>query len=314
MMQGLSFMSGKASGGRKDLAGTNPAGTNAFEGAAFVDEKEHVKKNSERTGLSQSVDARGLKAQAPVVGVLGSKGGVGATTLALNLAVACAQSEPAESVTLVDANLQQPDVALLLAREPENSLVELVVRADEVNEKMFDACRYEVKGTAKKVGLLSPPLTGEAGVDTSLSMVARCLETINHMSGMWVIDLPNHLDRHLVSMLDRCSVIVLVIEPNLASIAAAKRWLSHFRELGYGKERLLLAVNRAGGKLRLVESRIESAFQDLSLVRIPNAYFMAEECAIEGEPIILKKPKDPYAKAVHSLATALRAVLSHQLK
>src|SRR5438105_3154382 len=50
--------------------------------------------------------------KAPVIGVLGVKGGAGATTIAINLAFA--MSKRYGSATLIDANLQQPDTAAML--------------------------------------------------------------------------------------------------------------------------------------------------------------------------------------------------------
>src|SRR5436305_831516 len=75
--------------------------------------------------------------KAPVIGVLGVKGGVGATTIAVNLAFA--MSKRFGSATLIDANLQQPDTALMLGRESNYSLIDLMQR-QELSREVFDAC------------------------------------------------------------------------------------------------------------------------------------------------------------------------------
>lgn len=276
------------------------AGRQEQSPAATLDDQASVDKESEPSEPAAEIPKTDINP--PVIGILGSKGGVGATTLAVNLAAACAQTPYISSpITLVDANLQQPDVALLLATEPANNVVDLLARIDEMNPQIFDACRYSVKGTVKSLGIISPPLTGEAGVKSNLSMLSDCLKEIVSYSGLWVLDLPRALDRHLVSMLDTCTVIVVVVEPNLASIAAAKRWLTHFDDLGYHKSRVIIAVNRSGGKLRHIEDRIGAAFQEHEIVKVPNVYALAEECSVSGEPIVLKKPRDPYAKAMSAL-------------
>src|SRR5580658_8825890 len=64
---------------------------------------------AELLGENQFASAQAERAVAPpVVGVLGAKGGSGATTIAVNLAVAIASMRV--RTTLIDANLQQPDL------------------------------------------------------------------------------------------------------------------------------------------------------------------------------------------------------------
>lgn len=246
----------------------------------------------------------------PIIGILGSKGGVGATTIAINVAAALAQ-KAGNKTTIFDANFQQPDAALMLAKEPINSILDLLTKESQLDDKIFNACRYEVKGGHSSLGVISGPLSGEAGLRTNLTRAAGCLQQMAMLSQSWVVDLPGHLDKHLVTMLDSCSVVAVVVESNLTSIAASKRWLEHLQDLGFDKSRVVVVINRAGGKFKHLEAEIAASCAGRELARIPNAFAIAEECAISGEPIVFRHARQPYTKAIVKLAESLQKSASN---
>lgn len=255
---------------------------------------------------NQSKKVASLDLQNAVIAVLGSKGGVGSTTLSINLAAAFGEKIIHDAITLVDANLQQPDAALMLACEPQHSVVELFKRVDSLEHQIVDACRCDVSSTAS-VKLVSPPLDGSAASQNNLAQLVKVLSAIGAVSNGVVVDLPKTLDRHLVTLLDLATVIVVVIEPNVASIAATKRWLAAFEDLGYPSARILLVANRLGGKFKFVEEKLFTSFAGYEIASVPNAYSVSESCALAGAPIVVKYPKDNYSKAMRSVAERVLA-------
>lgn len=239
------------------------------------------------------------------IGVLGAKGGIGATTLAINLAFALSQRCPSRDwVTLIDCNLQQPDAALMLACKPRHSILELLKRTGRLDESTIDACSTPIN-CETNLRLLTPPLDGTALATHCLTDISQCLPSLSECSGVSVLDLPNKLDRHLVSVLDLCHVIVLVIEPTMTAIAAGKRWLRIFSELGYSRDDLVIALNRAGGRFKFIEQKANESFTGVELIKIPNNYWETETCAIEGLPLLAKSQKGPYSKALQQLASSV---------
>jgi pilus assembly protein CpaE len=245
----------------------------------------------------------------PIVGVLGAKGGVGTTTIAINLA----SSLIAEfgTSTLLDSNLQQPDAANILGLDVRYSLLDLLARK-ELTADIVDACCNRITDLPN-VKLLTAPTNGQAGLQANLSQVAESLDSMRKFSGSWVLDLPKYLDRHMVTLLDRCSVILIVLEPTLAGAAAARRWLRLLEDLDYPKERTLLVINRSGSKLRTAENEITTALSSMSVVKIPNAYEMAEECTAMAAPVVVKFPKSAYARAIKGLAKQIAAMVSEPI-
>jgi len=238
--------------------------------------------------------------KAPVVAVLGAKGGVGASSIAVNLAVALSLS--GKKTTLVDSNLQQPDAAQLMGIEPEHSLMELLHRMPFPDRQLYDACCTPVSGCGNNLNLLSPPLDGEAGLKANLSQLADCLKVIRCYADFWVIDLPRHLDKHLVNLADFCDKILLTFEPTIAGVAACRRWLNTFADLGYDKQRIICLINRAGAKYGAVEQQLDNCFIDETVFSLPNASAAVWDCSARGVPLIVAHPNHSYSKSMLKLA------------
>jgi pilus assembly protein CpaE len=245
----------------------------------------------------------------PIVAVLGAKGGVGASTIAVNLAAAAASS--GLSTTLVDGNFQMPDLANLVGREVSHSLLELTSRGKSIDQLLFQACRLEILADSRSLGVLLPPSDGEAATKSNLTQLADCLDQVRYFNDLFVVDVPRHLDRHLVTLLDQCAqiVIVLVLEATISGVAACQRWLQIFSELGYERERILLVVNRSGSKYKVVEEQLGTCFAGVSSWKIPNASSLNWESSNHGIPIVLSHAGSSYARAITNLSGDLRKIL-----
>jgi Flp pilus assembly CpaE family ATPase len=142
-------------------------------------------------------------------------------------------------------------------------------------------------------------------VHSNLTEFNLAFRQIRALSNLWVLDLPNNLDRHLVTMLDATTKIVLVFEATVAGVAVCRRWLEIFHELGYDDDRVTCVLNRAGSKFRAVEEQIEAVFGGLKVLRLANAYQLHWQAATEGVPAVMLQPNHIYSKAVFKLAETL---------
>jgi pilus assembly protein CpaE len=242
-----------------------------------------------------------------MVAVIGAKGGTGTTSVAINLATALSLS--GIRTTIVDANLQQPDVANMIGQEPEHSFMEMLDRKQSLDRQIFEACGASLSNVDLPLTLLSPPLDGSAAFKTNLSELAECLSSIRSYSQFWVLDLPRHIDKHLVTISDMCDKILLVFEANVQSVATCRRWLNVFKELGYNKDKIVCVLNRSGSKYTGVEQQLAEHFSDETIFRIPNASSIAWECSTRGIPIVLAQPNHKYSQAMLKLAQNLNQSL-----
>ncbi len=266
----------------------------------------HSQSKPSISAVDNSIENRHLQRnQSPIIGVLGAKGGVGTTTIAINLAAAL--SRLYKPITLIDGNLQLPEIAHTVGKEPKHSYLELISRMPGADRQMFQACHVELNGS--DFGFLSPPLNGEAFMQTNLTVLSQCLKSINSYSRLWVIDLPRHLDKHLVSLTDMCDKIILVFEATVTGVAATQRWLNVFHELGYEDSRLICLVNRSGSKYKSVEQRLVDCFGNRPIISLPNASSVLWDCCTRATTIYQAYPNHPYSRAT----TKVSEYVAHSL-
>jgi pilus assembly protein CpaE len=238
----------------------------------------------------------------PIVGVIGAKGGVGATTLAINLAAALAKEVP--GATLIDANLQQPDAAVMMGKDVRFGLLDLLERLGDMDAGIVSACSVTIS-ESRHCKLISPPVSGSAGMRAQAADIAQCLNDMRAFAPAWVIDLPKHLDKNLVMLMDRCDRIVVVLEPTLSSLSCTRRWQQIFAELGYAKDKVVYVLNRWGGKVKLVERQLDAIAPFADFWRVPNAFELSELSIARGEPAVSLNAKAPYSVTVQALAQFL---------
>jgi pilus assembly protein CpaE len=230
-----------------------------------------------------------------VIGVVGAKGGVGATTIAINIAAGL--SARFENVTLVDANFQQPDIAVMLGDNPKHTLDSMFAKLDELDSELLSSYRTLLTAQIKNCYLLSPALNGEAVLKSNLSELSKCLNAIRAHSQCLVVDLPKSLDRHLLAVLDGLDAIVLVFDATVTGISGARRWLNTFFDLGYDHNKVCLVLNRSGSKAKLFEQELDQVVPKSSVYRIPNDFDLCQASIVKAVPACLMSPRSKYVKA-----------------
>jgi pilus assembly protein CpaE len=173
-----------------------------------------------------------------VVAVLGAKGGVGTTTIAVHLA---AELAGIHRVLLVDLDFAMGDVAPMMDLSSRDSIVDLVARADRLDERVLTSA---VVVHRTKVNVLSTPddmdSMGQIGAQEIYSILSIAAKAYQ-----WVIlDCGTYVDEAVNLGLNVADQIVLVTTPDVTSVRDAFRRMRTFSVLGIDKERVRLVVNR----------------------------------------------------------------------
>jgi pilus assembly protein CpaE len=193
--------------------------------------------------------ATGLPSGEPgqVVAVFSPKGGVGRTTVAVNLAVAAA-TELGKKVVLVDGSFQFGDVGVLLNLNPKNkSIADLVPELEQAGHEVESIDTFVINHSAGIRVLLAPPSPEMAELITPAG-VKRVIEALRLTHELVVVDCTAFFNDTTLAILDSADTILTMLSLEITSIKNMRLFLEVADQLGY-----------EGGKVRLILNRADSA-------------------------------------------------------
>ena len=165
-----------------------------------------------------------------VVAVFSPKGGVGRTTVAVNLAVAAA-TELGKSVVLVDGSFQFGDVGVLLNLNPKNkSIADLVPELEAGEPESLDT--FIINHSTGIRVLLAPPSPEMAELITP-SGVRRVLEALRRSHDLVIVDCTSSFNDTTLAILDAADVILTILTLEITSIKNMRLFLEVAEQLGY---------------------------------------------------------------------------------
>ncbi len=195
------------------------------------------------------------KKDGKIVTLFAPKGGVGRTTLAVNLAVAMA-GEQRQTVTLVDGSFQFGDVGVLLNLNPKNkSIIDVVADPASTDEDLVDTTLIN-HSTGIKV-LLAPPSPEMAELIT-VDQVRRMIGRLRETNDYTVVDLWPHFNDVSLALPDMSDVILTVLTLEITNIKNIRLFLEVAEQLGYG-DRLRLVLNRADSAFGIRVADVENS-------------------------------------------------------
>ena len=220
----------------------------------------HIRERQKRSRLTVAVPGAAPAAIDPthkegkIVTLFAPKGGVGRTTLAVNLAVAMA-GEQRQGVTLVDGSFQFGDVGVLLNLNPKNKSIVDVVADSNLDEDLVDTTLIS-HSTGIKV-LLAPPSPEMAELIT-VDQIRRMMSRLQATNDFVVVDLWPHFNDVSLALLDMSDVILTVLTLEITNIKNIRLFLEVAEQLGYG-DRLKLVLNRADSAFGIRVADVENS-------------------------------------------------------
>ena len=255
-----------------------------------------------RFGRGDSSRPRGSQ----VIAVAGSTGGVGTTSVAVNLACVMAQEE-INSVALVDLDLCLGDADVQLDTIPEYTLVDV---AQNVTRLDFTLLKRSLTKHSSGVYLLPRPVQLE---DISLitpENVRRVLGLMKASFSHLVVDLSKSYSAVDIVALELASEILLVTQLDLPCLRNMVRLLSSFKEMDGIIDKVKVVVNRAGletGQITLKKAQ-ETIGKEI-FWQLPNDYRTMIEVRNNGVPLNEQAPK---AAITHSITTLAEVLMGHE--
>ncbi|HET7727669.1 MAG TPA: AAA family ATPase [Candidatus Limnocylindrales bacterium] len=237
-----------------------------------------------------------------IVAVFSPKGGVGTTTIAVNLAMARATSKP-DRVCLLDLDLQFGQAATHLNVEVRQSLVEAV--RDEAALREAELLRTYATRHDSGLHLLAAPPAPEFADAVSADHVAAILGIILDTYDTVVIDAGSVLDERTMTALERADTVVLPVHPEMAALRAVHSLLDYLNETGSIGAKTLFVLNTMFAREVLRLRDVESALGTKISAELPYDPFLYLKAVNEGVPIVVGAPRSAPAERLQRLATTV---------
>jgi len=253
-----------------------------------------------------------------VVAVFSPKGGVGCTTVAVNLAVALQQMVgSSQRIALVDTNLQFGDVGVTLNLHTSRSMADLVSHFEELDRDLLRSV-LTPHSSGLKV-LLAPPRPEDA--ESVLASVSSDEETTGNtvlrpILGLMreefdiiVVDMWSWIDEVALTVFDAATMIVLVVTPNIPAIKSARLFLEVVDQLSYPVDKIVLAVNGVDRRMGIRVEQIEQALVPVA-VQIPLDEPVVLAAANHGVPFVMRDQSRPVSQSIMQLAEHVQSMLA----
>lgn len=249
--------------------------------------------------LKDKVDLFTEDTNAKIISFFSTKGGVGKTTLAVNLAAALA--DRGKRTLIIDESLQFGDVAITLDLHPRNTISDIIQR----NE--FTPDYIEKRATKHSSGLevlVAPkePASAEAITPKHLQQI---LDITKPLYRFVVIDMPATITDKELTILDKTGLLFLVVTPEITSLKNTKILLKTLQEISYDLSKVKIILNKDMPDVGIDKSSLEAGLGIPVYASIPMDSVLVQLSLNKGEAFTLKSPSSPISKSILSIADKL---------
>jgi pilus assembly protein CpaE len=225
------------------------------------------------------------------------KGGVGVTTVAINLATNIFHVT-GKSTILVDLDLSAGDVTTFLNLSPSYTISDVTVNISRLDRHFLKSV---VTRHDSGIFVLAEPHKVEEGVSISDAELRKVLELLRKMFDYIVIDTQTVLDKRTLAAMEMSDILLLPFVLSLPGIKNVRRHLAYF-ERSVSRNKVKLLVNRYHKKGDIdLEEAARILDRDIFSV-IPNSYDLAMKCLNKGVPFNFYDPDSELNRAIRDLA------------
>ncbi len=250
--------------------------------------------------MLNSVSAENDSSQSKIISVYSNKGGIGKTTIAVNLAAELARVTK-DKVALIDLNLQLGDISTFLNLNPPFDvnyvMRKLVDKSEDILIKGFE----KYKDTS--LYILADPSYIEQSESITPAMVTTLFAALKKVFSYIVIDMSSSIDPISLKILDSSDWILFTTIVNIPAIRNAQRCLNLFRSRKYPKDKVKIIINRYMDNDEINLEDIENTLGETIYWKIPNNYFTIMEAINKGETITEINAKSNIGNSFRDFAT-----------
>jgi pilus assembly protein CpaE len=250
----------------------------------------------------QENKANGIR-KGKIINIVGSKGGIGTTTIAVNLAASLNQAKESTSVALIDMNLLFGEIPIFLNLEAAFNWGELARNISRVDSTYLMSIM-----TKHPSGLfVLPSPTGLDGINlASPEIMGKILSLMKDDFDFIVIDSGQSLDDISLKILEMSDIVFIAAILSLPCLSNVKKLLWIFNRIGYpAPEKVKIVVNRYHKKSLISLKEAEKALNQEIFHLIANDYQTTMSAINQGKPLSAIAPREDVSKNFQELANSV---------
>lgn len=246
--------------------------------------------------------------QGKIVTIVSPKGGVGRTTIAVNLAVALKLSTQ-KKVALVDGSLYFGDVGVMMNLMSNKTIVDASEHIDELEGELLNDL-MATHSSGVKV-LLAPPSPEMAELITA-EHIRRILAELAANFDYIVVDTwPSFADTVLTAM-DLADMILLVMTLEMTAIKDVKLYLEVVEKLDYPSEKVKLILNRSGTTAGIKVEAVEETLRHKVMVGLSNDFTAMSTAINQGVPLVISAREHAFSRDVYRLSRLISTTTAEE--
>jgi len=238
-----------------------------------------------------------------IISIMGSKGGVGTTTVAVNLAVSLAETKAKQSIALVDLNAVVGEIPLFLAVRPSYHWGEIMQNIDRLDSAFL--MNIMVRHGSGLYVLPSPSKLNGYPVATPDTM-QRVLNVLRNMFDVVVIDGGQSMDSAYLKVIEMSDTLLIISILSLPCLHNTHNLLRSLKGLSIlPQDRMRVVINRYLKRSDVSIPEAEQSIKQEIFWSIPNDYKVTMSAINQGKPLSQVVRKAPVTRSISEMANFL---------
>jgi pilus assembly protein CpaE len=250
---------------------------------------------------SRNGEAASLRVESQVIAVLGSRGGVGCTSIGVNLGATLAQ-EPGYSVALVDLDLALGDADVALDLLADYTLADVALNVDRLDMQFL---KRSLSKHSSGLSLLPHPVQMEDAALIREDHLQRVIGLLRASYSHLILDLSKSFSPNDLAALRMSDVILLVAQLELSSLRNVVRMLLSLAADPALESKVRVVLNCVGGDTDISLKKAEETIGKPVYWQLPNDPRAVLEARNQGAPLIQSAPRSKVQQSIAGLAQAL---------
>ena len=258
---------------------------------------EKKKQAMERVRVSAGKKSK----QGQIVTVFGTKGGIGKTFVATNLAVTLAR-EKGSRVALVDLDLDFGNAALALNIIPRFTISDVINEVALLDQDLLESYLISHSSGVKLLAANAEPQMTEFVSAEHVSLILRLLQ---NAFDYVIVDMPARFYSPVDPALQEADLLLLVATPEVVTLRNIKSCLNTLAMLKYPSSRIKILLNKVDPRDDIKVKDVEATLNSKIFSSIQADYRMVGSSMNQGIPVVNLFPRSKISRGFFDLSTAL---------